>query len=240
MTILTASGAKETANWDLTDRHGLFTEYFLRAVYGAADDPAYGGKHDGRISAAAVKTYLDRVMSRSAARDLDREQTATLSGNPSVILASFPASRLPTRPPEDRPAAPPVAPAPAPAAIVPPAPPKPPPAEAALPDVPSFHAAPAMPSPGATTPIPPALAAPPPAATQVVMPPPAAAPPPPVRKPVQPVPAPARPAPRPAPAEAPSPPRAVGGVKCLLPDGSERNLARAACRSSAGVVLGAD
>ena len=50
MTILTAAGPTQLANWDTTDRHGLFTEYFLRAVYGAADDPTVGGPHDGRIT----------------------------------------------------------------------------------------------------------------------------------------------------------------------------------------------
>ena len=34
LTVLTASQADQVANWDGKHRHGLFTEYFLEAVYG--------------------------------------------------------------------------------------------------------------------------------------------------------------------------------------------------------------
>ncbi len=76
MTVITASGSNEVANWDDASRHGLFTEYFLRAVYGGADSKKYGGKEDGQITVAAVHTYLDDQMSYAAGRYQHRDQEA--------------------------------------------------------------------------------------------------------------------------------------------------------------------
>jgi uncharacterized caspase-like protein len=113
VTVLAASAADEMANWDRPDRHGAFTEFFLRAVYGGADDPNYGGRNDGRITAAAVKRYLDKQMSRWTVRELDSEQTASLTGNDGEILATFAPGKPPKRPdvvaalpPPDAPATP--------------------------------------------------------------------------------------------------------------------------------------
>jgi TPR repeat protein len=98
MTILTASGPTEPANWDVPARHGLMTEFFLRAVYGAADDPGYGGRGDGKVTAHAVKRFLDAQMTRWAARELDSEQQASLSGDPASVLAVFTPGHPPARP----------------------------------------------------------------------------------------------------------------------------------------------
>ena len=98
ITIFAASGPRETANWDRRDQHGLFTEYFLRAVYGAADDPAYGGKHTGRVSATMVKDYLDSEMSKVAARQMGSTQFASLSGITDVMLAVLTPGEFPMRP----------------------------------------------------------------------------------------------------------------------------------------------
>ena len=41
MTVITAAQSDQLANWDTVKKHGLFTEYFLEAVYGKADDAQY-------------------------------------------------------------------------------------------------------------------------------------------------------------------------------------------------------
>jgi formylglycine-generating enzyme required for sulfatase activity len=66
VTELLATDAEQVASWDEERRHGLFTEHFLRAVYGEADKPEYGGRGDGAIRLGAVKRYLDREMTYAA------------------------------------------------------------------------------------------------------------------------------------------------------------------------------
>jgi formylglycine-generating enzyme required for sulfatase activity len=117
LTVLAASGANEVANWDDADRHGLFTEYFLRAVYGAADAAA-GDAAEKRITVAAVHRYLDNQMTYFAGRRLGRDQNASVSGDDSLVLATFASSMRPVRPdvaPSPSPAVPVMAPIPAPA-----------------------------------------------------------------------------------------------------------------------------
>ena len=97
LTVLTASQADQVANWDDKHRHGLFTEYFLEAVYGRADDPQYGGHKDGRITLGAVQTYLDQEMSFVAGREDARPQDATISGEAGHVLATFSPGHAPTR-----------------------------------------------------------------------------------------------------------------------------------------------
>jgi TPR repeat protein len=97
ITWVAASGAEQAANWDKADRHGLFTEYFLRAVYGAADDPRYGGHGDGKITLGAVHKYLDEEMSYIARREYRRPQKASVSGDLGTVLALFEANRPPSR-----------------------------------------------------------------------------------------------------------------------------------------------
>ncbi len=117
MTVLTASQADQVANWDSGHKHGLFTEYFLEAVYGRADEPRYGGHHDGRITVGAVHSYLDREMSQVAQRE-GRDQNVTVVGEPEGVLAAF----VPSQPPVRRDLLPPPSP-PVTAAVVQTAPP---------------------------------------------------------------------------------------------------------------------
>jgi PQQ-dependent catabolism-associated CXXCW motif protein len=126
MTVLTASGADEVANWDDTDRHGLFTEYFLRGVYGAADSPKYGGKGDGHVTVATMRNYLSREMSYFAGREIGRDQNATISGDDTEVLAAFQPGRPLVRPDaasKPAPVVPAVMTAPTPPSVTPPAPP---------------------------------------------------------------------------------------------------------------------
>jgi peptidoglycan hydrolase-like protein with peptidoglycan-binding domain len=109
LTWIAAAGPDQLANWDNKHRHGLFTEYFLEAVYGRADDPQYGGLHDGRIRLAAVREYLDEEMSHAARREIGHFQTATISGDAGVVLATLTPDRQPVQHDEEPPT---VAPAP--------------------------------------------------------------------------------------------------------------------------------
>ena len=79
--VLTAASGDQLASWDEDAKQGLFTRYFLEAVYGAADSDA-----DGEIDLAEVKSYLDRTMTRRARRDFLREQEAWVSGAPETVL----------------------------------------------------------------------------------------------------------------------------------------------------------
>jgi hypothetical protein len=97
ITWIAASGAEQLANWDKADKHGLFTEYFLRAVYGAADDPRYGGHGDGRITLGAAQRYLDEEMSYIARREYRRPQKANVAGEATTVLASLNAGHPPLR-----------------------------------------------------------------------------------------------------------------------------------------------
>jgi hypothetical protein len=81
MVVLTAASGDQLASWDEQAEHGLFTRYFLEAVYGAADADA-----DGAVDLAEIKTYLDRTMTRRARRDFQREQEAWVSGAPETVL----------------------------------------------------------------------------------------------------------------------------------------------------------
>ncbi len=93
LTVLTAAGAGQLASWDHRARHGLFTEYFLRGVYGEADLDL-----DGHIRAGEMKTFLDRDMTRIARRTYGREQDASLSGAPDRLFATFSPWAKPRRP----------------------------------------------------------------------------------------------------------------------------------------------
>jgi hypothetical protein len=93
LTILTASSASQLASWDHRSKHGLFTEYFLRGVYGEAD-----ADNNGNVNAAELKEFLDESMTRIARRTYGRVQNASLSGSPLRVMASFDPGRKPNRP----------------------------------------------------------------------------------------------------------------------------------------------
>ncbi len=93
MTVLTAASGDQLASWDTEARLGLFTNYFLEAVYGKAD-----GDDDGNVTAAEIKSYLDDKMTRAARRSYRRIQQATLSGDSAQSLSSFTKGSPPQRP----------------------------------------------------------------------------------------------------------------------------------------------
>lgn len=85
LTVLTATGPGETASWDRTAKHGMFTEYLLRGLYGGAD-----ADRNGQVTVAEVKALLDDQMSYRVRRRLRRLQTAELGGDADHVLARFP------------------------------------------------------------------------------------------------------------------------------------------------------
>ena len=88
LTVITAARDDQVASWDDGARHGLFTRYLLEGLGGAAD----GGRHgngDGEVTAAEIKSYLDREMTYAARRRYGRDQNATVGGDPSRVLARF-------------------------------------------------------------------------------------------------------------------------------------------------------
>ena len=89
LTVLTAARDNQVASWDEGSRHGLFTAHLLEALYGAADRKRYGNG-DGKVTVAEVKRYLDDEMSYQARRRYGREQTATVTGKGSIVLAAYP------------------------------------------------------------------------------------------------------------------------------------------------------
>lgn len=93
LTVLTAAGSNQLASWDHQARLGLFTEYFLRGVYGGADE-----NNDGVVWADELKTYLDNTMTKAARREYGREQNVSLTGNVNRVFASFTPDQKPVRP----------------------------------------------------------------------------------------------------------------------------------------------
>lgn len=93
VTVFTAAQGSQLANWDDAAKHGLFTEYLLRGVYGEADK-----NKDGKVTAAETKAYLDDEMAYQARRQSGRDQKVDLSGSTEVVLASADGGKFPARP----------------------------------------------------------------------------------------------------------------------------------------------
>lgn len=83
VTRLTAASARQVAIWDDTAKHGMFTEYVLRALYGEAD-----ADKDGRVTLGETKAYLDRELTYCARRTRGLPQTATVEGNQGTVIAT--------------------------------------------------------------------------------------------------------------------------------------------------------
>jgi len=93
LTVLTAASGEEVASWDDKAEHGLFTEYLLAALYGEGD-----ANRDGAVTAAEVKAYLDRTMTKAARRSFLRLQHASLIGATDRVLATARDGAYPPRP----------------------------------------------------------------------------------------------------------------------------------------------
>ena len=94
MTVLSAAGSKQTANWDEEAGHGLFTNHLLDALYGKGDRDG-----DGKVTAAEAKGYLDDKMTGAAWLAWRTEQRASLlTRSPEAVLLEAPAGGFPERP----------------------------------------------------------------------------------------------------------------------------------------------
>ena len=79
ITVISAAAADQIASWEPDSSHGLFTEYFLKAVSGEADKPPYGNG-DGKITLQKLDLYLKDTLSYWARRYYGRDQTAEIAG----------------------------------------------------------------------------------------------------------------------------------------------------------------
>jgi len=93
LSILTAASKDQLASWDEENRHGLFTEYLLRALYGEADQDK-----DGKIKLAEISSYLNQDMRYRARRSYNRDQTPTILGNEDQVLVAALEDGFPKRP----------------------------------------------------------------------------------------------------------------------------------------------
>jgi len=81
-TVLTAAGGRQVANWLNTEKHGLFTYYFLKGLKGNADDG------DNQLTWGELKAYVESQVSKAAA-DLDREQIPVFSGDEEKVIMNL-------------------------------------------------------------------------------------------------------------------------------------------------------
>ena len=94
MTVLSAAGSKQTANWDEEAGHGLFTHHLLDALYGKGDRDG-----NGKVTAAEAKGYLDDKMTGAAWLAWRTEQRASLlTRSPEAVLLEAPEGGFPDRP----------------------------------------------------------------------------------------------------------------------------------------------
>lgn len=93
MTVITAASKDQLASWDSESKHGLFTEYLLRALYGEADK-----NKDGEVRLAEVGTFLKEDMRYKARRAFNRDQTPSVNGNNDQIISAAVNGIYPKRP----------------------------------------------------------------------------------------------------------------------------------------------
>jgi hypothetical protein len=82
LTVLTAAQGDQLASWDEKAQHGMFTERFLRAVYGAADKDG-----NRKVTLSEIKTYVGKQVRRAARRTYGREQQPAIKGDERNVLA---------------------------------------------------------------------------------------------------------------------------------------------------------
>lgn len=93
MTIITAASQDQLASWDGESKHGLFTEYLLRALYGQADKDK-----DGEVRLAEVAAFLKQDMRYKARRSFNRDQVVSIKGDVDQVLSAAVNGQYPKRP----------------------------------------------------------------------------------------------------------------------------------------------
>ena len=86
ITILSATSKAQLASWDNNAKHGMFTNYLLQGLYGAADQGEEGNK-DGKVSLLEIKEWLNEEMTYNVATQT--RQIATVIGEENLILHRF-------------------------------------------------------------------------------------------------------------------------------------------------------
>jgi len=84
ITRLSASAAREVANWDQKARHGLLTSLFLKGVSGEADANDYGNG-DGRVSWGEIAKYLKSEVSYQSRRNFGRDQSPQIGEGKDIL-----------------------------------------------------------------------------------------------------------------------------------------------------------
>ncbi len=84
LTVIAAGAANQIASWGVDGRYGLFTEYFLKGMAGAADRPPWGNGN-GHVSLMELKRYLDATMTYAARRDYGRDQVAQIVSHGKIV-----------------------------------------------------------------------------------------------------------------------------------------------------------
>ncbi|NVK19541.1 MAG: caspase family protein [Methylocystaceae bacterium] len=93
LTVLTAASKDQLASWDEESKHGLFTEYLLRALYGEADRD-----EDGEVKLVEVNAFLQEEMRYKARRTYNRDQTPMVRGRTDLVLSKATDGTFPKRP----------------------------------------------------------------------------------------------------------------------------------------------
>jgi hypothetical protein len=84
-----AAKGNQAAFWDDKNQHGVFTDQFLWAVYGLADDPQLGGNGDGQVTVGEMMAFVNKRMpGRLKVNKRGGAQTAALFGAEETVLSS--------------------------------------------------------------------------------------------------------------------------------------------------------
>ena len=73
--VISAGAPDQIASWEEDKSHGLFTEYYLKGMAGAADKSPTGNG-DGEVSYSELQAYLKDTLTYYARRYYGRDQTA--------------------------------------------------------------------------------------------------------------------------------------------------------------------
>jgi hypothetical protein len=75
--VISATHANQVASWEPDTSHGLFTQYFLKAMSGEADVAPYGD-NNGNVDPSELNKYLKSTLTYWARRHYGRDQVAEI------------------------------------------------------------------------------------------------------------------------------------------------------------------
>ena len=77
ISVISATHANQVASWEPDTSHGMFTQYFLKAMSGEADVAPYGND-DGTVGMGELDAYLKDTLTYWARRHYGRDQIAEI------------------------------------------------------------------------------------------------------------------------------------------------------------------